>query len=141
MDVQQLISTLPASASGIPAASRRTPGSPRTQQPQLRLLPGDRPTVDYVFDAPLAEMMAELHVEVITSEITDADFFGCVVVRGSRVVVRGSRVVVMLSPNLGEFEADFFTRYLTAQAYKLDMTPLPTPFDVEISPLLEGVPA
>lgn len=134
MDVQQLISTLPASASGIPAASRRTPGSPRTQQPQLRLLPGDRPTVDYVFDAPLAEMMAELHVEVITSEITDADFFGC-------VVVRGSRVVVMLSPNLGEFEADFFTRYLTAQAYKLDMTPLPTPFDVEISPLLEGVPA
>ena len=25
----------------------------------------------------------------------------------------------MLSPNLGDFEADFFTRYLTAQAYKL----------------------
>jgi hypothetical protein len=79
-------------------------------------------------------MTAELHVEVITSEITDADFFGC-------VVVRGSRIVVMLSPNLGEFEQDFFARYLTAQAYKLDMTPLPTPFDVEVSPLLEGVPA
>lgn len=103
-------------------------------QPQLRLLDGDRPTLDYVFDAPLAEMLAELHVEVVTSEITDADFFGC-------VVVRGSRVLVMLSPSLGEYEADFFTRYLTAQAYKLEMSPLPTPFDVEISPLLEGVPA
>jgi hypothetical protein len=103
-------------------------------QPALRLLPGQQPTVDYVFDTPLAEMTAELHVEVITSEITDAEFFGC-------VVVRGARIVVMLSPNLGEYETDFFTRYLTAQAYKLDMTPLPTPFDVEIGPLLEGVPA
>lgn len=100
----------------------------------LRPLPGQRPTLDYVFDTPLTEMTAELHVEVITSEITDADFFGC-------VVVRGSRIVVMLSPNLGEFEADFFTRYLTAQAYKLEMAPLPTPFNVELSPMLEGVPA
>ncbi|WP_412079011.1 hypothetical protein ACLF6K_37340 [Streptomyces xanthophaeus] len=104
------------------------------RQPALRLLPGQRPTVDYVFDTPLAEMTAELHVEVLTSEITDADFFGC-------VVVRGSRTFVMLSPNLGEFEADFFTRYLTAQAYRLEMSPLPTPFDVELSPMLEGVSA
>ncbi|MCX4801755.1 hypothetical protein OG594_08835 [Streptomyces sp. NBC_01214] len=103
-------------------------------QPALRLLPGQRPTLDYVLDAPLAEMTAELHVEVITSEITDAEFFGC-------VVVRGSRIVVMLNPNLGEFEADFFTRYLTAQAYKLEMSPLPTPFDVEVSPMLEGASA
>lgn len=102
--------------------------------PTLRLVPSLRPTVDYVFDTPLAEMMAELHVEVIPSGITDADFFGC-------VVVRGARIVVMLSPNLGEFESDFFTRYLTAQAYKLPMSPLPTPFDVELSPMLEGVPA
>lgn len=100
----------------------------------LQMLDGQRPTLDYVFEAPLAELTTDLHVEVVTSEITDAGFFGC-------VVVRGSRIVVMLSPNLGEFEADFFTRYLTAQAYKLDMTPLPTPFDVELSPMLEGVPA
>lgn len=104
------------------------------QQPALRLLDGQRPTLDYVFEAPLAELTAELHVEVITSEITDADFFGC-------VVVRGSRIVVMLSPNLGEYEADFCARYLTAQAYRLEVSPLPTPFDVELSPLLEGVPA
>jgi hypothetical protein len=103
-------------------------------QPALRLVPSLRPTVDYVFNTPLAEMTAELHVEVITSEITDANFFGC-------VVVRGSRIVVMLNPTLGDFEADFFTRYLTAQAYKLEMSPLPTPFDVELSPMLEGVPA
>lgn len=103
-------------------------------QPQLRLLPSRRPTVDYVFDTPLAEMLAELHVEVLTSEITDPEFFGT-------AVVRGSRIVVMLSPNLGKYETDFFTRYLTAQAYRLPMSPLPTPFDVEIAPLLEGVPA
>lgn len=103
-------------------------------QPALRVLDGQRPTLAFVFDTPLAEMTAELHVEVVTSSITDAGFFGC-------VVVRGARVVVMLSPNLGEFETDFFTRYLTAQAYKLDMMPLPTLLDVEISPLLEGVPA
>jgi hypothetical protein len=103
-------------------------------QPTVRLIAGQRPTLDYVFDTSLAEMTAELHVEVITSEITDAEFFGC-------VVVRGSRIVVMLNPKLGEFETDFFTRYLTAQAYKLDMTPLPTPFEVEINPLFEGVPA
>ncbi|MER6488783.1 hypothetical protein ABT264_35205 [Streptomyces virginiae] len=100
----------------------------------LRKLDGQRPTLDYVFDTPLEEMLAELHVEVLTSEITDAEFFGC-------VVVRGARIVVMLSPNLGEYETDFFARYLTAQAYKLDMAPLPTPFDVEINPLIEGVPA
>jgi len=103
-------------------------------QPALRLLPGQRPSLDYVLDAPLADMLSELHVEVITSEITDAEFFGC-------VVVRGSRIVVMLSPNLSEYETDFFTRYLTAQAYKLEMTPLPTPFEVELSSMLEGVPA
>ncbi|MFF5778138.1 hypothetical protein ACFY7Y_14455 [Streptomyces virginiae] len=100
----------------------------------LRMLDGQRPTLDYVFEAPLDELTTELHVEVITSEITDAEFFGC-------VVVRGSRIVVMLSPNLSEFEVDFFTRYLTAQAYKLDMAPLPTPFDVEVSPMLAGVSA
>lgn len=106
----------------------------KPMQPTLRLVDGQRPTLDYVFDTPLAEVTEALHVEVVTSEITDAGFFGC-------VVVRGSRIVVMLSPNLGEFETDFFTRYLTAQAYKLEMTPLPTPFDVEISSMLEGVPA
>lgn len=109
-------------------------GSSPTSQPALRLIPGERPTLDYVFEAPLAELATELHVEVIPATITDAEFFGC-------VVVRGSRIIVQLSPNLGEFEADFFTRYLTAQAYRLDMTPLPTPLAVEVNPMLEGVPA
>ncbi|WP_411102471.1 hypothetical protein [Streptomyces sp. cmx-4-9] len=103
-------------------------------QPVLRLLDGQRPTLDYVFDTPLAEMTAELHVEVTDAQITDDGFFGYVAVSGSRVIVR-------LNPNLSEFERDFFIRYLTAQAYKLPMTPLPTPFEVELSPMLEGVPA
>ncbi|MFD9266822.1 hypothetical protein ACFWB1_18100 [Streptomyces goshikiensis] len=114
--------------------SSTVPAAVQPIQPALRLVPGQRPTLDYVFEAPLDELAEALHVEVLTSEITDAEFFGC-------VVVRGSRIIVMLSPNLGEFETDFFTRYLTAQAYRLDMTPLPTPFDVEVNPLIEGVPA
>ncbi|MCY0931188.1 hypothetical protein OTB20_34405 [Streptomyces sp. H27-H1] len=103
-------------------------------QAALRLLPGQRPTLDYVFEAPLEALASELHVEVITSTITDADFFGC-------VVVRGARIVVMLSPNLGEYETDFFTRYLTAHAYKLEMEPLPTPFDVELNDMTHAVTA
>lgn len=103
-------------------------------QPVLRLVPGQRPTVDYILDTPLAEMTAQLHVEVVTAPIDDAGFFGY-------VTVKGSRIVIMLSPNLSDFEVDHFTRYLTAQAYKLPMSPLPTPFDVEVSPMLEGVPA
>lgn len=106
----------------------------RPTRPALRLLDGGRPTLDYVFEAPLAEMTAELHVEIAASVIPDPDVFGYVEVKGSAITVR-------LSPNLGDFEVDFFTRYLTAQAYRLPMSPLPTPFDVELSPMLEGVPA
>ncbi|MGW9371157.1 hypothetical protein ACWGVR_14240 [Streptomyces xanthophaeus] len=112
-------------------SSSSTAVAPR---PALRLVPGQRPTLDFVFDTPLAEMTAELHVEVTDAQITDDGFFGYVAVSGSRVIVR-------LNPTLSEFERDFFIRHLTAQAYKLPMSPLPTPFEVELSPMLEGVPA
>ncbi|MCX4780091.1 hypothetical protein [Streptomyces sp. NBC_01264] len=109
--------------------AKAEPGQPVTP------LSATIPTLDRVFEASLDQLTAELHVKVITSkDLTDPSFFGC-------VIVRYQRISIMLSPNLGEFEADFFTRYLIAQAYKLDMTPLPTPFAVEVSPLIEGVPA
>ncbi|MCY0961540.1 hypothetical protein [Streptomyces sp. H27-H5] len=103
---------------------------------QLRAArPASSPTLDHVFETALDQLITELNVKVITSkELVDPNFFGC-------VIVRSQSINIMLSPNLGEFEADFFTRYLIAQAYKLDMTPLPTPFAVEVSPLIEGVPA
>ncbi|MEV6571834.1 hypothetical protein [Streptomyces sp. NPDC051577] len=98
-------------------------------------LPVAIPTLDHVFKADLDQLTAQLNVKVITSkDLTDPSFFGC-------VIVRNQSINIMLSPALSEFEADFFTRYLIAQAYKLDMTPLPTPFAVEVSPMIEGVPA
>jgi hypothetical protein len=79
-------------------------------------------------------MLAELNVEVVTSEITAPKFCGY-------VVVDGSRIVVNLSPNLSEWEAEFFTRYLTAQAFRLEMSPLPEPFGVAAGATLEAVTA
>lgn len=97
-------------------------------------VPAKPPTLDYLFETPLDTLTAEFNVTILTSEITDAGFFGA-------SVVRSSSIAIMLSKNLGEFERDFFPRYLLAQAFRLNMTPLPTPFEVEIHPLLPGVPA
>ncbi|MGW7440595.1 hypothetical protein [Streptomyces sp. NPDC054849] len=110
------------------------PAPVKAIEPALRLLPGARPTLDHVFDSPLEGLLAEFNVTVLQSEITDAGFFGA-------VVVRADRITVLLSPNLGDYERDFFPRYLLAQALGLDMTPLPTPFEVEINPLIDGIPA
>lgn len=105
---------------------------------RLRLVaeqvPASHKTFDYIFEADLAALLAEYKVRVLTSEITDAAFFGA-------AVVRGGRITLLLSPNLGDFEFDFFHRYLICQALGMDMEPLPTPFEVEINPLIKGVAA
>lgn len=97
-------------------------------------VPVEHKTFDYIFEADLAALLAEYEVRILTSEITDPAFFGA-------VVVRGSRISILLSPNLGEFELDFFPRYLICQALGMDLEPLPTPFEVEVNPLLPGVAA
>lgn len=92
------------------------------------------PTLDHLFETPLADLYVEFNVRVLKSENIDPSFFGASVVRINSIAIR-------LSPNLSDFEQDFFPRYLLAQAFRLDMTPLPTPFEVEIHPLLPGLPA
>ncbi|MFJ3635246.1 hypothetical protein [Streptomyces sp. NPDC090112] len=97
-------------------------------------VPVEHKTADYIFETDLGALLAEYDAETRVVGFTDAEFFA-----GS--VVRGSGIVILLSPNLSQYERDFFPRYLLCQALGLDLTPLPTPFAVEVGPLLPGVPA
>ncbi|MCX5607200.1 hypothetical protein OHB39_06330 [Streptomyces sp. NBC_00047] len=98
-------------------------------------VPVEHKTFDYIFETDLDTLLAEYDACIVFApEDTDRDFFA-----GS--VVRDSGMTLLLSPHLGEFEQDFFPRYLICQTLGLDLSPLPTPFAVEVSPLLPGVPA
>ncbi|MFD4135527.1 hypothetical protein [Streptomyces goshikiensis] len=116
----------------VPAAVKAI--EPTRMQLVAERVPAGHKTFDYIFDTDLAALLAEYEVRTLTSEITDPAFFGA-------AVVRGGRITLLLSPNLGAFEADFFPRYLICQALGMDLSPLPTPFEVEVNPLLPGVPA
>ncbi|MFD5511377.1 hypothetical protein ACFWIB_26890 [Streptomyces sp. NPDC127051] len=98
-------------------------------------VPVEHKTFDYIFETDLDALLAEYEARVVVAEeLTDPDFFGA-------TVVRGGSISILLSPNLGDFERDFFPRYLICQALGMDLTPLPTPFAVEINPMIPGVPA
>lgn len=127
----------------LPAVPQQPTASARKQAPDVQAdrmqmiatrVPIEHKTFDYIFETDLAALLAEYEVRTLISEITDPAFFAA-------VVVRGHRISILLSPNLGEFELDFFPRYLICQALGMDLEPLPTPFEVEINPLLPGVPA
>ncbi|MCX4780926.1 hypothetical protein [Streptomyces sp. NBC_01264] len=106
---------------------------------RLRLVaeqvPASHKTFDYIFEADLAALVAEYDVRVVTSEITDPGFFGMV------VVANNGRIILTLSPNLGDFELDFFPRYLLCAALGLPMGSLPEPFKTEVHAALPAVAA
>jgi len=79
---------------------------------------------DRILDAPLADLLAELRVEVVDSGITDATFFGAYVERRD-----GSRILSMPSGR-SAFERDTTARMLLAEGLGLDAPPLPEPFAV-----------
>lgn len=97
-------------------------------------VPVEHKTADYIFETDLETLLAEYEARTLTASFDDPEFFAA-------VIVRGSGIVILFSPNLSEFERDFFPRYLICQALGHDLTPLPTPFAVEVGPLLPGVPA
>jgi hypothetical protein len=101
-----------------------TPSTPTAQRPI---------TIDRLLDAPLTELIAETDVELMASSITDENFFGA-------AVVRKGRITVMLRAGLSDFEHDVIVRYLIGQALRMDLTPLPAPFETEFGPLLPGIP-
>jgi len=131
-----IVPTLPAMPVQPTARQRETVPAERADRLHMTAnrVPVEHKTFDYIFETGLDALLAEFEARVLISEITDAEFFGC-------VVVRTSSIAILLSPNLSEFEQDFFPRYLICQALGMDLSPLPTPFEVEINPLLPGVPA
>ncbi|MCI3930203.1 hypothetical protein [Streptomyces sp. AN091965] len=83
-----------------------------------------KPSVDFVMDAPIQQLLDELHVELVESSITDPGY------TGHAIVARGE-VVVWLPPNRPEFERDCMTRYLIGDALRVDgLPPLPEQFKV-----------
>ncbi|MFE3580543.1 hypothetical protein [Streptomyces vinaceus] len=126
------------------AVPKQPTASEREQTPDARTdrlhmtatrVPIEHKTFGYIFETDLDALLAEYDARIVFApEDTDLEFFA-----GS--VVRDSGIFLLLSPRLGEYERDFFPRYLICQALGMDLSPLPTPFAVEINPMIPGVPA
>lgn len=83
-----------------------------------------KPSVDFLMDAPLQQLVDELHVTLDESSITDAGFTGY-------AYVTRDEVVVSLPPHRSEFEHDCMARYLIGTAFHVDGMPeLPGPWQI-----------
>jgi len=81
------------------------------------------PCVD-VLETPLPQLLAELGVELVDSEITDRTYFGAFVEHRD-----GSRVLSM-PPGRPAFERDTAARMLLAEGLGLEAPPVPAPLEV-----------
>lgn len=88
-------------------------------------------TVGQIMNLPLDQVLTGLDVKVYESSITDDNFYG------GLHVGNGGKITVLTSPGRDEFETDCIVRYLIAQALDLDVTPLPSPFNVEYTDFTE----
>ncbi len=77
-------------------------------------------------DAPLPQLLAELDVELHESSITDAGFYGAV------VVLRGGQMVLSMPGGRSEFERDTVARMLLAEALGIETAPIPEPLRMEV---------
>lgn len=83
-----------------------------------------KPSVEFVMDAPLQQLVDELHIVLDESSITEPGFTGY-------AYVTRDRVVVSLPPNRSELEHDCMARYLIGSAFKVDgLPPLPDMFQI-----------
>ncbi|MGW0632428.1 hypothetical protein [Streptomyces sp. NPDC002758] len=83
-----------------------------------------KPSVEHVMDAPLEQLVEELHITLDVSSITDPTFTGY-------VIASRDRVVVSMPAGRTELEHDCIARYLIASAFDVDgLPPLPEPFEV-----------
>lgn len=83
-----------------------------------------KPSVDHLMDAPLQQLVDELHITLDESSITDPTFTGY-------VYATRDRVVVSLPPNRSELEHDCMARFLIGTAFHVEgLPPLPEPFQV-----------
>jgi hypothetical protein len=72
-------------------------------------------------DTPLADLLAELGIDVLDSSIRDREFLGAVVQR------RTGEVALALPAGRSELEHDTMARYLLAQVFDVDLPQLPEP--------------
>ncbi|NEC30624.1 hypothetical protein G3I20_29480 [Streptomyces sp. SID8111] len=72
-------------------------------------------------DAPLPVLMNELGVTLFDSSITDREFFGAVVER------KTGELALSMPAGRSELERDTVARYLLAQAFGVDVPPMPAP--------------
>lgn len=81
-----------------------------------------KPSAAHLMGAPLQQLLAELHVDVEESSITNPGFTGA-------AIVAAGEVVVWLPPNRSDSQRDLMTRHLIADAFGVDgMPPLPEPY-------------
>ncbi|MFZ4152833.1 hypothetical protein [Streptomyces pseudogriseolus] len=78
-------------------------------------------TVDHLMDTPLPVLINELGVTLIDSEIADREFFGAV------VQSKTGELLLSMPRNRSDFEHDTVARYLLAQAFGVDVAPMPAP--------------
>lgn len=88
--------------------------------------PASYVTADHLMDAPLPQLLAELDVELHESSITDAGFYGAV------VVLRGGQMVLSMPGGRSEFQRDTVARMLLAEALGIETAPIPEPLRMEV---------
>lgn len=83
-----------------------------------------KPSVDFLMDAPLQQLVDELGIELVEAGITEPGFTGY-------AYCDRYGVTVALPPGRSELEHDCIARYLIGNAFKVDgLPPLPEPFQI-----------
>ncbi|MET9813186.1 hypothetical protein [Streptomyces sp. NPDC006355] len=81
-------------------------------------------TIDHLMKAPLPQLLVELGVDLVESNITDASFFGALVER------RDGTLILAMPVGRSPFERDTAARMLLAEGLGLDAPPVPAPLEV-----------
>lgn len=94
----------------------KSSGTPVLARPAL--------STHHLLDAPLPQLLDELHVELVDSRISDTTFFGALVER------RDGSLILSMPTGRSAFERDTAARMLLAEGLGLEAPPVPAPLVV-----------
>ncbi|MEV8033932.1 hypothetical protein [Streptomyces sp. NPDC086182] len=80
------------------------------------------PSVDHLLDTPLPSLLAELHVELHLSSITDPGFIGAL------LELPDGSLVLSMPPGRPRLERDCVARAMLGRAVGVPMSELPEPY-------------
>lgn len=83
-------------------------------------------TTARLLDTPLPQLLGELGVELHESSITDAGFYGAV------VVLRDGQMVLSMPGGRSAFQRDTVARMLLAEALGIETAPIPEPLRMKV---------